>query len=217
MAQQCTTLLVCCLLTSNVFSQPGTHRASDEKTSQSRQVIFEELFDDNNRNWEIIDSKQLSSEISDGYFQLKGKTAYSPAFLSQSIDLDPTGNFSFQSTIIQSSGMKNMGYGICWGAKDDRQDWYAFLISSNGQYTILKKVREDYTEIKRWTSSDNINGQGKPNTLLVKKNNDRIEYYINDRLVYMSQAEPFRGKKAGILFHGTMKIEVDNFIAAMEP
>ncbi|MDX2248076.1 MAG: hypothetical protein SF052_14920 [Bacteroidia bacterium] len=209
-------LLIFGLSAGMVWGQPTTGTTRNQLPGETK-IVLEESFDDNTRNWEIADTKQLTSEISEGFFQLKGKTPYSPAFLSQPIELDPSQNFSFETTITQSSGMKNMGYGICWGAKDDRQDWFAFLISSNGQYTILRKVREDYNEIKRWTESSNINGQGKPNTLRVLKNKDRMEFYINNKLVYMSQVEEMRGKKAGILLHGTMKIEVDDFVVKQEP
>ncbi|MEZ4776736.1 MAG: hypothetical protein R3D00_26405 [Bacteroidia bacterium] len=216
MVRQRVFLLIIWFTTGAVFGQQSAGSLRAQRHTGEK-IVFEESFDDNTRNWEIVDTKQLTSEISDGFFQLKGKTAYSPALLAQLVDLDPANNFSFETTITQSSGMKNMGYGICWGARDDRQDWFAFLISSNGQYTILKKLREDYSEIKRWTESDNINGQGKPNTLKVQKNKDRMEFYINDKLVYMSQVDELRGKKAGILFHGTMKIEVDNFVVKEFP
>lgn len=104
-----------------------------------------------------------------------------------------------------------MGYGLCWAADKTHQDWYTLLISSNRQYTILRKQRGQYREIKRWTKSKLVLGQGKENVITVIQRNGTQEYYINNTRIFTSKFETTRGNQAGLLFHGTMKLEVTSF------
>lgn len=191
--------------------------SSGEPDLNGANILFEDEFLDSGNSWGDLDTRRCESEISDGLLKLKGKTAYSPAFLGKILNMNPEKDFFIEAKIRHTSGMKNMGFGLCWGSRTDHLDWFTFLISANGKYTILKKRREDYNEIKRWTESPIINGSNKDNVLTILKKGDRIKFYINHQLVYISNYEFFKGKKAGILFHGTMKLEVDYFVVKQMP
>ena len=102
-----------------------------------------------------------------------------------------------------------MAYGLCWGRAEDAQDYYMFLLSANGKYTILRKKRGSYKKIKAWTESKIVRKKGKENLLAVYRVGNIFEYYINGRKIFTSKAEQLRGDKVGITFHGSMKLMVD--------
>lgn len=178
-------------------------------------VLFAEEFDDNRHAWELRISKKIGATIEAGVFQLRGKSEYNPNFFVQPIPLKREQDFDMEMAMVQTAGAKNMGYGLTWGAKADQSDLYAFLISSNGKYTILRKERGIYSEIKPWTESKLIAKSGKPNTIRIERREDRIKYFINDKMVFQSGYILPRSQHAGILFHGTMKLEVDYFYVSL--
>ena len=148
-------------------------------------------------------------EIKEGFYFLRGKSKSSANFHVQSVKLADESDFRVKTSIIHHSGAKNMGYGLCWGLREDMEDYYAFLISANGKYTILRMRRGRYRQIKPWTESRTVKGGKKENVLSVQRNGSLFEYFINGRKVFSSQAGPLKGSRLGILYHGTMKLEVD--------
>lgn len=174
-------------------------------------ILLEEEFEDNRNAWELRISKKIAATIEEGSFQLKGKSEFSPNFFVQAIPLRKEQDFDMEMAMVHSSGAKNMGFGLTWGAKADQTDLYAFLISSNGKYTILRKERGIYSEIKPWTGSKLIEKSGKINILRIERRGDKTKYFINKKMVFQSGYILPRSQYAGILFHGTMKLEVDYF------
>ena len=179
--------------------------------SAQETILFQEDFDDNRNAWELRISKKVGAVIEGGYFHLKGKSEFSPNFFVQSLPMRMDQDFDMELGITQISGAKNMGFGLVWGAKADQQDLSAFLISTNGQYTILRKEQGQYSEIKPWTESKIINRSGKPNIIRIQKRGEKIRYLLNGKVVFHSAAPIARSQHAGILFHGTMKLEADYF------
>lgn len=175
-------------------------------------MLLDEEFDHNERLWEITNSKRLVASIADGMYILKGKSDFSPNFFVQPLDLSNEQDFEMELKIAQKSGARNMGFGLVWGAKKNQDDLYAFLISTNGKYTILRKERGQYHEIKPWTKDDEvIQKGGKPNIFLIQKEGNKVRHYLNGQLLFVSGYLPPRSQYAGILFHGTMRLEIDYF------
>ncbi|MEM7371512.1 MAG: hypothetical protein AAF587_23060 [Bacteroidota bacterium] len=175
-------------------------------------ILLNEDFDNNARFWEITNSKRLVATIAEGSYILKGKSDFSPNFFVQPLELSKEQDFEMELKITQKSGARNMGFGLVWGAKKNQDDLFTFLISANGKYTILRKERGQYDEIKPWTEdSEVIHKSGKPNIFLIQKEGNKVRHYLNGKLLFVSGYHPPRSQHAGILFHGTMKIEVDYF------
>ena len=179
-------------------------------------AVFDEEFENNTHNWDIVRSTRRGAEIKEGHYFLRGKSKSSPGFHVQPVKLDDDVDFRIETSILHHSGAKNMGFGLCWGLREDMEDYYTFLISANGKYTILRKHRGKYRPIKPWTESRTVKGSKKENVLSVQQNGNLFEYFINGRKVFSSQAEKLKGTRMGILYHGTMKLEVDYIRAETE-
>ncbi|GAB4419175.1 MAG: hypothetical protein OHK0039_31330 [Bacteroidia bacterium] len=171
--------------------------------------LFEESFDDNSRNWPLSSIRQIDAQIEGGMYVLEGRTQATGFLFSQPLPIRVQGDFDLELAVTQRSGARNMGYGLVWGATEDERDLFSMLISSNGQYTLLRKERGLYEEIKRWTATKLIRRPGEPNLLRVSRRDSVLSYYLNDRKIFAYADEHWRGNRIGIILHGTMRLEVD--------
>lgn len=172
--------------------------------------VFVEEFDDNRHHWPEPDDNIQKAVISEGQYRVKGKSVALPFYLAQSIPIIQTDSVILEMTVTQRKGKKNMGYGICWGARPDRRDCYVFLISANRQFTILRMQRGKYRHLQPWTSTDLIRRSKEQNTLKVAKEGGIYTYYINDHRVFRGPAEELKGPLTGIILHGSMELEVES-------
>jgi hypothetical protein len=172
-------------------------------------IVFQEEFEANSRNWEEQETRKLTARIQAGAYYLKARSKASPNYFGKPISLDPGKDFKLEIKFTQTKGAKNMGVGLSWGAGKSQQDGFAFLVSTNGKYTILRKQRGQYSEIKPWTASAFVGKKKEPNVLTVLRQGNEWLYFLNETRVFASAHEPWKGTEIGILFHGTMELEVD--------
>lgn len=181
------------------------------------QVIFEDHFEDDRHGWGAYAENHQRAQVDEGLLSLVGKTGYRGAFFTRSAYLPENQDAIFSAAIVQKSGPSNFGYGLCWSVSEDRQYYFAFLISSNGRYTLLRREGGVFSEIKPWTESQWIQGQGKPNTLSIRKQGQVLRFYINDKHVFAHAYERGRGGELGLVLFGSMKAEVDFISARLLP
>lgn len=172
---------------------------------------FIEHFEDNFHNWPISSESNRRAEISEGYYQLRGKSVALPFFLSQPVTIIKEDSFLLEIACTQLKGKKNMGYGLCWGARPDRRDCYVFLVSSNRKFTIVRMERGRYRQLQPWTQTDLVLGQKEENTLTVSKAEGTYTYFINGQRVFHGPAEDLKGSGCGVILHGSMELLVDKF------
>lgn len=91
-------------------------------------------------------------------------------------------DFSVQAQIIEGdfAGGNNNAFGVIFRRASPR-DYYAFLISGDGYYRILREVNGVSREISTWHPSDAIEQEaGAVNHLRVVGVADRFAFYVND-------------------------------------
>jgi len=172
------------------------------------QTLFEDRFSDNRHGWPVMESRAQTTWFGDSTYVIQIRSqARNFAFL-QPVVLPPEADFDLETALWQEKGDKNMGLGLVWGAQADERDLFAFLVSTNGHYTLLRKERHAYHFIKPWTESSRVHGPKAWNVLRVSRRGDRISFFLNDEIVYTYAADPWRGNHIGVLLHGSMKVEV---------
>lgn len=177
-----------------------------------QEATYRDGVENKRHQWNLVQGRKLKVDFVEGKLEIRAKSAYEAQFLSQAIKLPMEDDFELILRITQTAGAKNMGFGLCWGAKADHLDWETFLISTNGKYTILNKSRGQYREIKRWTESQNIYKQDEINELKVIRQGDRMYYYLNEKKAFVSGASSIKGNEVGLLLHGTMTLQVEELI-----
>ncbi|MEM7658239.1 MAG: hypothetical protein AAF399_19085 [Bacteroidota bacterium] len=199
------TLAIPVLLTSCLFLQLDSVHAQ-----QRGGAAWLEEFEDNRRNWTLIQSKRLSSEVAEGQLWLRGNTGFEGNLFAVNHPLPLQEDFTLSLSLTHHSGQKNMAFGLVWGAKLDERDLFAFLITVNGKYTILKKQRGRYDAIKHWTESQWVFKSGEQNELTIERKGEQLHFYLNEVLVFTGPYESSRGDRVGVLFHGKMKLSIDS-------
>ena len=122
--------------------------------------------------------------------------------------LDDESNWTIEADTQWFEGIDKYSYGIVFGR--EQNNYYTFVITGNGHFSLVKQTKGDYKEIIPWKKAFAIN-QRASNHLLLKKANDLIELYINNNYVGSVKSEPFFGKGFGFKVWGNQKVAFSKF------
>jgi hypothetical protein len=130
-------------------------------------------------DWEQAQGR-LSAQITDGVMRLDVGTPSEGVFAPLRwyfSDFD----IRVQTTAIE--GPENNSYGVSF-RQSDLNNYYYFLISSDGYYQVNRVVNSVTKELSTWILSDVIPiGIGKTNQIRVVGRGDQFQFYINDQLM----------------------------------
>lgn len=143
------------------------------------ELLYATTFDTFPEDWEVYDERNLA-QIVDGAMQIylaqAGRIVYSatkPYFDDFDITVDTQA----------ISGAEDNAYGVVFRQRD-RNNLYAFLISSNGYYSLERTIDGSTKPLSQWFASDLINqGLNAVNRLRVVAFDDRFQFYINGERV----------------------------------
>jgi hypothetical protein len=123
-------------------------------------------------------------------------------------DLNDEENWTIEADTQWFEGIDKYSYGIVFGR--EQNNYYSFVITGNGHFSLVKQTKGDYKELIPWKKAFAIN-QCSSNHLLLKKTNDQIELYINNNYVGSVKSEPFFGKGFGFKVWGNQKVAFSKF------
>jgi hypothetical protein len=123
-------------------------------------------------------------------------------------NLNDESNWTMEADTHWFEGIDKYSYGIVFGRNEN--NYYSFVITGNGHFSLVKQTRGDYTEIIPWKKAFAIN-KCSSNHLLIKKIGDQIELYINNNYVGSVKSEPFFGKGFGFKVWGNQKVAFSKF------
>jgi S1-C subfamily serine protease/antitoxin component YwqK of YwqJK toxin-antitoxin module len=127
------------------------------------------------------------------------------------ISLDQNSSYSIESIVHKKSGKGTEAYGILFGFKD-WSNYYSFLISEYGSYTIVGEFEGVKIKLSDWKASSAINIGNKRNLLKVMKINDEFFFYINGEEVERTKSKSLRGNYFGILAGGKGEFILENIL-----
>jgi hypothetical protein len=128
----------------------------------------------------------------------------------KAIEIDENRDFAITASLYKESGVKNYGYGLLWGGKE--QNYYSFLISPGGYYSIGKVVDGKWQNITNtsWISTPTVvRGNKAFNKLAVLKIDGKYYFEINGIRVATAPIGPFFGNYVGFNINNKQKILVD--------
>lgn len=123
-------------------------------------------------------------------------------------NLNGESNWTMEVDTHWFEGIDKYSYGIVFGRNEN--SYYSFVITGNGYFSLVKQTKGDYNEIIPWKKAFAIN-KCSSNHLLLKKNGDQIELYINNNNVGSVQNQPFFGKSFGFKVWGNQKVAFSKF------
>jgi hypothetical protein len=184
------------------FSQE--HLYSQEKT------VFEDSFSDNRNYWPLSNNDWWNIEIKNGKLSIQSKTDSVGSWIANTISINTSHNFLIECMVERAVGTDTYGYGIVFG-QDDKSNYYYFLISPNGYYTFQKVESGKIKELITWTKSDAIIENGL-NKIQIKKINNTLNFYVNDKLVNDYFFMDFYGAKISLYITGRQTVLFDDLL-----
>jgi hypothetical protein len=144
-------------------------------TGEPGDLLYAAGFDGFTDEWATYDGR-LSAEISDGTLQISVGVAnagpYVPARWSFA-------DFDVSVKARALTGPDNNGFGVVFRMRD-AGNYYAFLISSDGFYQVVRAVDGVSKEVSTWIRSDWVNqGMDADNLLRVLAKGDQFSFFIN--------------------------------------
>lgn len=182
------------LLSSNIFSQNSA-------------LLFDENFDDNSNGWNITDNDDASSELINGYFFINNKGINNGYRFWTEFKIDYEQDFTVETKMRQVYGNSDDGFGL-YIVSNGAEDNINFEIKSNGDFRTSIQTDGTYDKLD-WSSNSNINTKGEYNVLRIKKSNDFLYFYVNDKLVNAQSFTGGFGDDFGFILRSRMKVQVD--------
>jgi hypothetical protein len=148
-------------------------------TAAPGELLYTATFDDFLDDWALYEGR-LSAQVEDAVLRLAVDTPQSSPF---STTTPHFGDFDLRVKTHPIAGPLDNGYGVIFRLQD-AQNYYWFMISSDGYYQVLRSVDGEQKELSTWIDSTLINqGLEAENWLRVVGQGDQFEFFINDEQV----------------------------------
>lgn len=179
-------------------------------------TLYEEHFDNNNRQWFTFSNESGNGEIRDGKYILKSTREYGGdfSFITKPVAINQNEDFKVELVLSKIEGNVNWAYGLVWGLSDSK-NFYSFFIENDGKFAIQKITDGKINNIVGWAEPNiPINSSNQTNKLTIKKEGSQIQYFINNNFVGRAQFQPFFGNYLGFMVYSKQTIAIDDFVVS---
>jgi len=177
-----------------------------------QRVLLEDDFSNNNGQWFVgsTDDGEAEAEVDDGVYRIEHKSESGYRFFFKSIDVDNKKNWSIETTIKETSGDKEHGFGIAFWTQD-ANNLYEFLISNDGYVRVGHYKGGDFFDVRKWAKFDAVLEGATTNVLEIRKVNDALAFLVNGKEFAEISASFYaiHGNRIGFVLHKEREIEID--------
>lgn len=171
--------------------------------------ILDDDFSYNDNGWAVNNKTESTLSIKNGYYYFKHKRSSKGWTSTINKYFNEYNNWEIITRIKKVSGVDNYGFGLIWG-REDSDNMYYITLSGNGYYKIVKRKNGENYNIEDWEKTDIIKKwNGAYNTIHIKKINNKIKFYINNKLVKTATYQSFFGNRFGFVVYNNQEIAVD--------
>ncbi|MEM1135721.1 MAG: TIR domain-containing protein [Bacteroidota bacterium] len=179
-----------------------------EKDYINRKDIFIDDFSDNRNDWEKEGSSRKNIvNIENGYFAFE-RTTLKDGWEYKDIAIDFEKDFEIEASIKIVRGVQNNSYTIDFGHNADEYNTFGF--SGDGYYVVRSYFEEEWHNFKSWVKS-NIVKKNDYNKLTIRKIDDKLYFFINEKMVHTMpfEKENWFGNNIGFSVQDTSLMHVD--------
>jgi hypothetical protein len=138
-------------------------------------LLYTASFDATQDDWETY-SGRLDVSIDGGVLRVENGQSDSYAF---SVADQHYADLDLRGRAVGAAGPLNNGYGVVFRYQNP-QNFYAFLVSSDGYYSVMRAVNDDQRWLSNWIDTPLVNqGIGVVNRLRVVASGDEFRFWIN--------------------------------------
>jgi hypothetical protein len=218
--------LACSLLTGPVVStqtSPTSERTAPEATPRSEQptqptsdVLFSDDFSDTSSGWDRVSADNGVTDYTDSQYRIFVNSAQhdfwanpGQSFSDVSVEVDAT----------KAAGPDNNDFGVICRYQDT-QNFYSFLISSDGYYAIMKYSGGDSQILgaDAMLSTDAVQQGAATNHIRADCAGENLSLYANGQLLHSASDSEFAsgdvGLMAGTFDEAGTDILFDNFVVS---
>jgi hypothetical protein len=139
-------------------------------------LLYAASFDGDQQDWQTY-SGRLDASIEAGVLRVENGQSDSYAFSVADQHYD---DLDLRARAVGAEGPLNNGYGVVFRYQNP-QNFYAFLVSSDGYYSVVRALDGDQRWLSNWIDSPMvIQGIGAENRLRVVASGDQFRFWIND-------------------------------------
>jgi len=172
-------------------------------------ILLRDDFDKDDGSWYLNNDTSTHFRIENGLYILEDRDTTQRWYCWKDINyFSHKLDFEIEAKIKLRAGTAKSQFGIAWGLAD-LKNLNTFGISGDGSFFIQSKVDNKYKSELALTKSKSIKGSGSSNTLRIKSSGQKIDYFVNDSLVYSSIKPDIKGGNIGFLVDKNSTIEVD--------
>lgn len=133
------------------------------------------------------------------------------------VALDTGRNWSVRAVMRSVAGDGTLGYGITFGAADNR-NFMAAVLTTGGTIQVGRWQQARYADVQGWTKAE-ANPPGTWNTLEVRRRGQYCAYLLNDKVVatWLVPQYPTMGTRIGLFVSRSLRVEVDAFTVSSTP
>ena len=146
-------------------------------SGQAGGLLYVTTFDAFNEDWTQYQGR-LSSEVTNSVLRV---SVDEPVAGPYSVASPHMADFDVRVQARAVEGPEDNGFGVVF-REQDRNNFYYFLISSDGYYQVVRTLDGRPREISTWIETPFVNrGVGAVNTLRVVGRGNEFQFYVNEQ------------------------------------
>lgn len=171
--------------------------------------VFYDEFDNNRNRWDL-GTRYLEERIQEGEYYCASLTSYTYV-KHRPVSMNQSGNYEVEIRIRFVKGDDRSVTGLTFG-RDTRGNEFGFFFNPTNPRNRFKvsKYNGRPFDFQPWQYFGPRYSKHAYNTLMVRKVSDQWYFFINNELVYQTEAQDLFGNGFGFTVGGNTAVEVDN-------
>lgn len=181
----------------------------DHEKEQIALISFNEPFDNNNNNWDIVETSTAHVRLKDGKYYILNMRESGAYVILNGPDISTDSEFEIESHLISLDATDEHSYGLVFGAKN-KEDYFVFQMLPEDYYSIRKYFRGASLELAGGNINNKPESQDLFNVLKINNKENKLSFFINGNFIDEVSDISFSNRKAGFFVDGQAEIVIDN-------
>jgi len=186
------------------------------KKEETDIISFNEHFDNNSNNWDIIQTSAAYVRLLGGKYYIQSRRKSGAYIILNGPGISTNHNFEIETHARSLNPSDDNSFGLIFGAKD-KEDFFAFQMLSEDEYSIRKYYRGVSLELARGEIHSKPEAQDIFTVLKVKSNENKLRFFINDNYVDEVSDISFSNRKTGFFITGKTEIVIEKILLHQQP
>jgi len=200
-------LMIILFVNVNIKAQTLTPETYSGIPEASKTKVFSDDFSDNNTKWPEKSDTTAIYKVADGFYYIDIVGSTGKTIAETLSAFDDTKNYEVETKMQFLQGVKDKEYDLMFGG-DEKQNNYRVGLTGDGGYYFYKKDNGEKKVIEAYTITSTVK-KTEMNKITIRKYDGKFYLFINETLLYQSEAGALFGKRFGFLVMPKISIKVD--------